>query len=114
MTRACVILSNGYSRVASATLDGTGVGNFPSIGHTVFGDLNSGLFASIGPFVKIDVVSNRLFELVLGFIAAIPLDGDGPSMLTNGATATTVAVAATTADDADADAIATVATGDCC
>lgn len=118
MTRACVILSNGYSRVASATFVGTGVGNLPSMGHTVFGDLNRGLLAStMGPFVRIDVGSNRLFELVLGFIAAtavaviIPLDADGPStmllLVMNGA----IGIAT---DVDDAAAIATFATTDCC
>lgn len=89
----------------------------------MFGDLNSGLFASgtTGPLVMIDVGSIRLFELVLGFIAGaaaaatatavtIPLDVDGPSLLLlliNGATGI--------ADEADGVAAsATVATGDCC
>lgn len=72
MTRACVILSNGYSRVESFA--GTGVGNLPSIGHTVFGGLNSGLLVVstvIGPLVNIDAVgSMRLFELIgFGLIA---------------------------------------------
>lgn len=79
----------------------------------MFGDLNSGLWASTaGPFVRIDVESDRLFELMLGFIAAaaaarIPLDAASPSLLLiNGATVNA---------DADDDAVtATVATGDCC
>lgn len=51
-TRACFILSNGYSR-DSMTFDGTGVGSMPSMGQIVFGDLKMA-FASTGPFKATD------------------------------------------------------------
>lgn len=52
------MLSNGYSR-DSSIFDGTGVGNLPSIGHIVFGDLNA--FISIGPFIVATIVVSMEF-----------------------------------------------------
>lgn len=51
MTRACVILSNGYC--VSIIFDGTGVGSLPSMGQIVFGDLKMA-FASMGPLIGVD------------------------------------------------------------
>lgn len=52
ITRACVMLSKGYSHDASIVF-GTCTGNLPSIGHTVLGDLNKP-FSLVGPFCSDD------------------------------------------------------------
>lgn len=66
------MLSKGYSHTAVSTTFGTWTGNFPSIGHTVFGDLNT--FLSVGPFSS--KVSTDPPPIVVAAAATVDDDDD--------------------------------------
>lgn len=99
ITRACVMLSKGNSHTVSMTF-GTWTGSLPSIGHTVFGDLNK--FLSVGPLWRAVVVADVVpatvssEEACCDKLEATELDVDG-------------AVALFSSDDDDVDA-----SGSCC
>lgn len=94
ITRACVILSNGYSR-ASIMFGGRVVGSLPSIGHTMLGDLKIGFVESVvpkttGPFDIIGTIVVPPFDDFgsTTLVADVVYDVDGPGIATLASVAT--------------------------